>query len=408
MDVDSHRSTGDSNKENVTGGLTAATESIGGNHHKKLKKATANTATATIAVTARNPFKDGPSPEKGSGQDRFREIIMADPRTGMPTAGIFANHAMPPQLRVTSTSMTPYSSGGSLTRAPSAMYPPSPDIGGLPSMPPQTRAQPAVPAGGRNVGSGQHGGSSTGTGQSSTAILSTECQKRSFNPAYKEWQTNNGRYKCSVNVNGVTVHDSRTFTTAQEAKRALALRAIAEVEKMPLPVRSITKNDQHHPGAGQPPLPPANATTGHPAASDHVYDHQTQHYTADSQDAQRLEANHLIGRIQALYEVPLNTPSSYIFTSTLASQAFLEGFAMGARLNDTAQHHYNVVEPVQVQQFRPRSPQAMIDRLYNGRFQRNVQDRDRSPVAPRGRAPHRERSPIRSSFAFGRDDVRRF
>lgn len=69
-------------------------------------------------------------------------------------------------------------------------------------------------------------------------------------------------------------------------------------------------------------LPHIVKTGLHPA-SDHVHD-QAQYYVPGQQKVQQLKANHLINKIQALYELPTNIASSYISAEPLASWAFLE------------------------------------------------------------------------------------
>ncbi|RYP03936.1 hypothetical protein DL764_004770 [Monosporascus ibericus] len=396
-------STDEADKENVRGG----------SHSSAIDKSNNNNPTATASTVIVAPELDnsrlskGPSPEKGSGQDRFRQMMMNAPGFTS-TSGPLASYAMAPAPahgRAPPTSMTHYSTGSSVPSRPvstavSTAYPHAPGLSRLLSMPTQVKTEGAKPDGSGN-GTGRvanAGDDWRPSAPSSTAILSTECQKRRFNPQFTEWVTRDGRYMCSVNLNGITLHDSRTFGTALEAKQSLAKRAVAEVKKFPCPDPAAraaekaakasawegSKNEVPQSGryGGQVNSKPHDDRRSHfaiPQGTDPIRNH----YTTDPY-TRRSEASHLVSRIQALYEGSGIGPSSFVLTDPLASRAFLEGFALGGRLHETANR------PCQPEQIRPRSPQAAIDRLY-ARYQR---ERERSPKATIRRYL-RERSPVR-------------
>ncbi len=254
-----------------------------------------------------------------------------------------------------------------------------------------------------------------------TAILSAECQKRRFNPQFTEWMTPEGRNMCSVNLNGVILHDSRTFSSALEAKQSLAKRAVAEVKKLPVdpnnPNKAAEKAEMFEKAAKAAKNTTWNKVKSEVPQGAHAHNGGIfkikrrddcpsyyvpppiaaqgrgfpSHYTADPR-TQQSEAANLINRIQALYKRPSYGTSSFILTDPLASRAFLEGFALGGKLHESSESNQYI------EQARPRSPQVTFDRLY-GRYQQH--DRERSPAAGHGRGNHRERSPIRRRLSWG-------
>ncbi|RYP56278.1 hypothetical protein DL771_012065 [Monosporascus sp. 5C6A] len=400
-------STNEADKENVRGGSTSS--AIDKNNNSNSNNPTATASTVIVAPELANRcLSKGPSPEKGSGQDRFRQMMMNAP--GFASAsGPLASYAMAPAPAhgpVPPTSMNHYSTGYLMPSRPvSTVNPPAPGLSRLLPMPTQVKTEGAKPD-----GSGSGTGRAANAGEdwrpsapSSTAVLSTECQKRRFNPQFTEWVTRDGRYMCSVNLNGITLHDNRTFGTALEAKQSLAKRAVAEVKKLPCPDPAVkaaekaakvaawesSKNEAPQSGryGGQVKSEPRDNRYSH-SAIPRGSDPMRGHYTTDPY-TRRSEASHLVSRIQALCEGSGNGPSSFVLTDPLASRAFLEGFALGGKLHETANR------PCQPEQIRPRSPQAAIDRLY-ARYQR---ERERSPKATIRRYL-RERSPVRRRLSF--------
>ncbi|RYP86554.1 hypothetical protein DL769_000726 [Monosporascus sp. CRB-8-3] len=397
-------STSEADKENIRGGSTSAVD-------KNNNNPTATASTVIVAPKLDNSrLSKGPSPEKGSGQDRFRQMMMNAPGFTS-TSGPLASYAVAPAHgRTPATSMAHYSTGYSVPSRPvstatSTVYPPAPGLSRLLPMPTQVKTEGAKPGGSGN-GTGRvanAGDDRRPSAPSSTAILSTECQKRRFNPQFTEWVTRDGRYMCSVNLNGITLHDSRTFGSALEAKQSLAKRAVAEVKKFPCPDPAVkaaekaakaaawegSKNEAPQSGryGGQVKSKPRDDRHSHSAIPQGT-DPTRNRYMADPY-TRRSEASRLVSRIQALYEGSGNGPSSFVLTDPLASRAFLEGFALGGKLHETANR------PCQPEQIRPRSPQAAIDHLY-ARYQR---ERERSPKAAIRRYL-RERSPVRRRLSF--------
>ena len=309
----------------------------------------------------------------------------------------------------------------------------------------QGRAPVAKKAEGTTQGDGKDGLKANGDSNSQTApvsysaILSKECQKRSFNPHFIEWVNPDGRYMCSVELNnGGMVHDTRSFGSANEAKQALAKRAIGHVKKIPCPdpaVRAAEKAEKaekarlasaaaasawgnatngayqsirHDEGVkGKPcdnvyprhPVPPVvePGLRSSQYGSVYVSEPQQSLYVTGSYGHQTSEVSYLIDRIYTLCEG--HGPSPFVLGDAWAARAFLEGFALGERL-----HRISGPPVSAIQGPRSRSPplRTTIDRAYPrrsdrpGREQTRSRERERSPIAS-NRRHHRERTPIRRS-----------
>ena len=66
--------------------------------------------------------------------------------------------------------------------------------------------------------------------------LSLECQRRGFNPQWREWQTADNRFGCEAiihGVRGVNIKDARLFQSAQEAKWHAATEGLEALKKVP-------------------------------------------------------------------------------------------------------------------------------------------------------------------------------
>lgn len=172
-----------------------------------------------------------------------------------------------------------------------------------------------------------------------TAILSSECQKRRFNPQFIEWQTPEGLYQASVNLNGKKLIDSRTFRTATDAKQALARRAIEHVRTLPIPAGlpnraseiAKEKQEQMDRERQKEPLCPANNGRVYPD------EHRVRSHSSTNGIDHRSEDKRLLERLQAKFG-RVSTPQQSILEDPLASRAFLEGFALGSRLHDAARN----------------------------------------------------------------------
>jgi hypothetical protein len=143
------------------------------------------------------------------------------------------------------------------------------------------------------------------------SILSSECQKRHFNPQFKEWSNRDGTYQCSVSLKGINMNDSRTWENPTDAKNALAKRAVALVRDMPV------HNNFYQGGQEK-------------TSSKNEDRNKKQGTTRDLEEERRL-----LMRIQTLYGHN-SGPSHQVMADAVAAHAFLEGFALGSKLRDAS------------------------------------------------------------------------
>ncbi|KAI1473378.1 hypothetical protein F4774DRAFT_423318 [Daldinia eschscholtzii] len=193
-------------------------------------------------------------------------------------------------------------------------------------------------------------------------ILSQECQKRRFNPQFKELHDGNGRFKCSVNLRGLVVADTSTYNNPFEAKSAISKKALLEVRKLPCedpaykPAAILTKvvkqgmyakspgfrrvrtekktslqqrrNDQR---TGVTPLMQEHRVNRYQPPSD---------FSIDLYDSVGLDSDQdfWISQVQQQFG-HANGPSNRIAQDPLAARAFLEGMALGVRLGQSSIRH---------------------------------------------------------------------
>lgn len=226
-----------------------------------------------------------------------------------------------------------------------------------------------------------------------TALLSAECQKRRFNPQFKEWSIND-QYYCSVDLAGIVLKCNRSYSTANDAKQALARRAVAEIRKRPCPSPAVgaaakvarAERMQNETTAGgrrdaDPALwssKPDERSSGFVAGNGHANGSAV---PARSRGGQINANEHGMTRTLA----PATTLSPHILSDPIASQAFLEGLALGARLYESAQR-------LKVESVLPR-PLLGMQVSCEPHLGRD-QERERSPLTGTNRRV-RERSPLR-------------
>ncbi|KAI1635080.1 hypothetical protein F4809DRAFT_642788 [Biscogniauxia mediterranea] len=350
----------------------------------------------------------GPSPEKGSGQDRFRQIIQAS-RDSIFFRDKKDSLSITTPVKAAHNTTLHCSPGHSTTVPPSFTLPKAASGGHLVAMNkysdkaqllPAAKPGPTTTAGTfrtpnvNRTGKGATGAphSTTGTNPGDwrkppTAALSMECQKRSFNPSFTEHVTKNGEFRYSVDLNGTILRSSRSFPTAMEAKHDLAKQAVARVRKMPYRSPSARAHDKVKYEAAKldtmnnrcerGPLPePVRSTCelragpiGYSASArgtvtapvtptlthgqsyirydpgvgsgyDSIkYDAVGYDYRCtggyDRSFDRREELNFLMNRIQSLFGRS-DGPSMSVLKDPLASRAYLEGFALGGRLHESA------------------------------------------------------------------------
>ena len=341
-----------------------------------------------------------------------------------------------------------------MPQKPPAAFP-NPDSGRIPAAPPGTERLGAPGTQGIQgietlLG---HQGGAQATKPSYTAVLSKECQKRKFNPHFNGWVTEDGRYKCSVRLNGDnTLKDSRSFASPTEAKQAIAKRAVVQVKKLPISgsagsvgstgpaaraaetnekTRLATANaaweeaaERAYQNAGYDDLVKGKPGVGgyawnstpsapfgpFPYSSQYGFSHVAyptyHHRITDFHGTNQAELIYLTERINALCEG--QSPSPFVQGSEWTARAFLEGFALGEKLHRVSGHRSQAIQnatpypilagvvdrayPVHPSP-RQSGPIDRVDRAYPDRVARN---RGQNGSRSRGRDHERERSPAES------------
>ncbi|KAI5922638.1 hypothetical protein F4810DRAFT_711232 [Camillea tinctor] len=402
--------------------------------------------------------RPGPSPQKGSGQDRFRQIIQAsrdsalfrDKKDPLPTIA---------PLKATYNTSLHYSPEHStVVTPPFTLHKATPGANlatidksdNKSQLPPAAQPRPTTTTTNTSAFGTAHV-NRTGRGATTappstaranigsgwrtppTTALSKECQKRSFNPSFTEHITENGEFKYSVDLNGIIMRSSRSFRTATQAKYDLAKQAVARVRKMPCLSPSTrahekaryaaAKSDDMRSRSERGPMPEPVRSTYGPRAGPigcpksagvitttpstptlshgqsyvgydpgfgrgYITDPAEYDYRSTSEYGsgfgRREELKFLMDRIRSLFGRS-DGPSVPVLNDPLASRAFLEGFALGGRLHESAYYPPADYDHLQA----PQAPKAPVEHCTYAYHQR-----ERSPAPCPNRA-HRERSPMR-------------
>ncbi|KAK8034014.1 hypothetical protein PG993_009009 [Apiospora rasikravindrae] len=275
--------------------------------------------------------------------------------------------------------------------------------------PPKNPASISVSANnGNSGGNGNGGGSSSSlfnnikTGgrnqRTHTATLSLECQSRRFNPEFKEWG-NNGEYYAKVKLRDCTISDGRAYRTLNDAKQSVAEQAVAWIRtNMPkgvTPCRTAAnatnlKQEQVSPEKSNSGLyhgigvgnNNGNGGSGGGLGASHYSPGSRGRSSRPTAEGRAAAADHkkgsgdrheLLERIRSLYGHSRG-PSEAVLGDPIAARAFLEGFALGDQLRESAGR---------AERRRSRSPKGARG------------DRDRRSV----RDHYRERSAARRAVA---------
>ncbi|KAK8004631.1 hypothetical protein PG989_004350 [Apiospora arundinis] len=336
---------------------------------------------------------NGPSPQKGSGQDRFRQMMSGRP---FPPAPPTIYPQLPGLKPPGTTQLTPAadfyqnSTNGGDGRAASVN--PSPlfmvDTVGRRSGNGSSRAEsqpaPAYNNAGTTVSNNDTNSNANNNAffrTTQTSILSSECQSRRFNPQFTEWVGNDGFYYASVKLQDHCIADGRRYTSTNDAKQSLAKQAVqwirANLPKDPIPTRAAAiarekqaqlnreraDRDRHH-GNGSGNGSGNGLANGYGSGKSAGYSHYSpgrartpRNNEAVADHKKKSEAQELFERIRAFCG-SARGPSEEVLADPAASRAFLEGFALGEKLRESA---------VRAERRRSRSPKTGGDRNWGSR-----------------------------------------
>ncbi|XXH03069.1 hypothetical protein Hte_009459 [Hypoxylon texense] len=357
----------------------------------------ADSARAAAVATSINNGRNAGIPKKGSGQQRFRQLIPERGSWRLPHRPAMPFHERTALVRGRNLDDTALDSSTS-----------------VPAMATDMTLGSGGSVGGTRIVGPQ------APNPTSPCLLSLECQKRKFNPIFHVWATPDGGFKCSVSVNGVIVYDNRSYDSIMDAKESVAKQALDVVRKLPCPMPKVAQE--------VPEQLESVATNGHRgfarARSEYrrikSEDRDVRRITAATKPGRRHNGGRhpdqpslsylpdyyngpaFAGRQNADHDRALGSsfedgyrtvmenvlalvgdekgPSQRILDDPVASQAYLQGFALGGRAAKNAK------------------PLPRNRRQDGGRtgFGRGFISRERSPV-PSPTKVLRERSPLRRS-----------
>ncbi|KAI0014840.1 hypothetical protein F4780DRAFT_153273 [Xylariomycetidae sp. FL0641] len=422
------------------------------------------TFTSNFSAAKKHCLDNGPSPEKGSGQDRFRQLILSASNNNR--RNTLKNAAPVPASPATATSTTlprpcppglshyspdlpavnqpPFTLRTNGATQPGNMdyrsvtVPPHDTMASSSNMAstvkaesPKAQDKAGVSQGSTLRSKGSQGVNTQGTAPPGTkpgpnyqtppytTQLSLECQKRRFNPHFSEW-IDDGAYKCSVDLDGRTLHDSHGFRSALEAKQSIAKKALVEVRKMKIPPPKVAHDakfdDRQTWGAnrsldsfansapiktenGQAPYtsramasrenayPYAAPVPSAVANNDYGYGYGG-HYNQDQ------ERRRLVERIHRLYGQVEGPPPQYILGNPMASQAYLQGFALGQRAPQPSTPAAPIAPAQHVLgSFGNAAILTSASGPYEQWDRQRQRERERSPMRHQQPRPYRVRSP---------------
>lgn len=342
---------------------------------------------------------NGPSPQKGSGQERFRQLMSGQ--------AIGKTFTTPPATYPKLPGYTP-AQGGHLTTI--ADYYPTPmngTDGRAVSVNPSSQVSTAATGYGKDSGTlrsesmpapQRDPATNNGTSSSNSAtnkgvfrttyssLLSSECQSRRFNPAFTEWEGTPGKFYAKVRIQDHTITDARAYRSAMEAKQSLAKQAIqwirANLPKDGLPTRAsqeaslkqaqinreraervrsseIYYDTGARSGNGGGNGLATGLANGYGSGGGNGYSHYSPSKDRASRpqggavaDYKKNDRQNLLDQIRSLYGHGRG-PSDAVLADPAAARAFLEGFALGDRLRESA---------ARAERRRSRSPKAGGDR----------------------------------------------
>ncbi|KAK5634925.1 hypothetical protein RRF57_010637 [Xylaria bambusicola] len=359
-----------------------------------------------------SPLLRGPVPQKGSGQDRFRQELLKGndyPRLTVvdQNSSYIASTTSAPDLPAANPPL--FTLGTTTSTCPGvqaidrAVVTPA-EVRGEMSLEAKkavkgpSLTQPKVKA---EDGNGQYIRQVIHPQPLATARLSAQCQLRHFNPKWQESSGPNG-FKCSVQLQNKVIHGDRTYQTAYDAKQAVAKKALTYVRRLPCddPSQKVVMRirngdnrtdiflngnvviDGNQQGRVQVKSEPS-------ANASHAGSHGQYNYAlpadANASAYNWIASNYtdhgaLVRHIQSLFGS--TGPSPAIISDSMASRAFLQGLALGTSMRATSPY-----DPYLEPQGRP-IPASSSD------LHRPHKARERSP-APSVARNYRDRSPWR-------------
>ncbi|KAI1361168.1 hypothetical protein F5Y08DRAFT_315455 [Xylaria arbuscula] len=363
-----------------------------------------------------SPLLRGPIPQKGSGQDRFRQQLLKEndysPSAAadrsksciMPTytgtvQQLFES-SQPYSLERPAVKHTLFSLNTTTPTCPStqgtepALVAPSAIKRGMSPEPKMTVKEPATTEpkvkseDDRSRYVVQHS-------SLATARLSAQCQLRHFNPKWKETSGPTG-FRCSVELQNKVIHGDRTYPTAYDAKQAVAEKALVHVRRLPCQdppqkvAAKLRNGEQTDRSVDANRLGRAQAKREPAGNASYAGSHGQYTYTmpvgagagAYSWPAYNYNDHRaLLQQIQTLFGG--TAPSPAVLSDPVAAQAFLQGLALGTSICAAT----SAYDPYRGPQVRP------IPAL-SGEYNRPYEARERSP-APNTARTYRSRSPRR-------------
>ncbi|KAI0546494.1 hypothetical protein F4679DRAFT_411211 [Xylaria curta] len=376
------------------------------------------------AITRPSPsLLRGPMPQKGSGQDRFLQLLKGNDQSCLTTVAQGNPIAAPISMIQRPLTAQHYPPGVAQINPSLLTFRATPTCPGSQEMdrvitPSEAKAKMPPPlkaelkesslAAPKPVIGDSHGQSSRQTvgvganGQNrpvATARLSAQCQLRHFNPKWLETSGPNG-FKCSVQLINKVINGGHAYPNAYDAKQAVAEKALVYVSQLPCEdpsekaaakIQCTGKTDRfsacNRPGRSQVKREP---TTN--AGNAGFYGQYTNRAPTDANTAAynwntyNHDQTALLHRIQSVFGCA--GPSPAVLADPLAAQAFLQGLAVGTSIRVASSVYEPYLEP------RGRPLPVISREIY-----RPYEARERSP-RPDFIHNYRERSPLRQRTPY--------
>ncbi|KAF2970003.1 hypothetical protein GQX73_g3575 [Xylaria multiplex] len=370
----------------------------------------------------------GPIPQKGSGQDRFRQILEQKESVRLTTADQSNPFAVPTYTTQRLAATQPYSPEHTAVdpplftlRAATSAFPSSQGMDRAiatpseikPEMSLAVKAEPKdsslfrpKPTAGEFHSQSDYRTVNVGTAAQNyplaTARLSAQCQLRHFNPKWHETSGPTG-FRCSVQLINKVIHGDHIYPSAYDAKQAVAEKALVYVRRLPcedpaprvaVKIRSGEQTDRftdrNRLGRAQVKKE-LSANTDHAGLpGQYTYATPASANAACNWSAFGYNENRaLLHRIQSLFGGA--GPSPAVLSDPLAAQAFLQGLAVGTSVRATS----SVYEPYLEPQGRPLP-------VISGEIYRSYEARERSPATSVNRN-YRDRSSPRRRKSYEPD-----